>query len=45
MRIPFGFHVVDSDGEFVDNSDLSQADLLALLAQIDGEDNEDEEEI
>ena len=45
MRLPFGFHVVDSDGEFVDNSDLSQADLLALLAQIDGEDNEDEEEI
>jgi hypothetical protein len=45
MRIPFGFHVVDDSGEFVDDSDLTQADLLALLAQIDGEDKEDEEEI
>lgn len=44
MRIPFGFHVVDSDGEFVDDSDLTQADLLALVSQIDGEDDPDEDE-
>jgi hypothetical protein len=43
MRLPFGFHVVDEDGHSVDDSDLTRADLLALLAQIDGEDDPDEE--
>jgi len=44
MRIPFGFHIVDSAGKFVSDADLTPADIQALLAQIDGEDDSDEDE-
>lgn len=44
MRFPFGFHVIDEDGQPVDPDDLTPADWSAL-AQIDSEDDPDEEEI
>ena len=44
MKLPFGFHIEDSNGRNISDSNLRQEDIAAILALLgDDEDDEDDE--